>query len=279
MTRACTFLFTCLFAPLLLITATLQLLSPWTLYLPNRMLLADSLTLIFTMTLLIAVVRFIEKDRLDDYGLSGVQALPEFFSGALVGTGMVSVVTAILFFCGCYHIQAVENHNDFLAMIPALLVAAFLEEVIFRGYIFRVLEKATNANWALILSALMFGAVHILNFKGGEPLLMKLISCTVLGLDAGLLFGCAFLLKRRLWFPLGIHTCWNLFEGPFYGTRISGLSLGKSFLISTTNGPDFLTGGIFGPEASVIELVICLILSYLLYRAYKLKPEQPSQIS
>lgn len=250
-----------------MIAAALQVLLPWTNYLPLRMFIADSLHLLFSLILLCGAARFLEREKLTNFGLGFPPgSTGEFWRGAALGAAMVTIVTVLLFALGCYRIISVQSNNDFLALVPALLVAAFLEELIFRGYIFRILEKASTTNLALIISSLMFGAVHMLNFKGDESWTCKLLSCTALGLDAGLLFGCAFLVTRRLWLATGIHVCWNLFEGPFYGTPISGLNLGKPVLLSLSSGPQWLTGGTFGPEASLIEVVICLILAIWLYR-------------
>ena len=234
---------------------------------PLRMFIADSMHLLFSLLLLYGAARFLEREKLHNFGLSFPPgSIAEFCRGAALGAAMVTIVTASLFALGCYRVISVQNTNDFLALIPALLVAAFLEELIFRGYIFHTLEKASTTKIALVLSSLMFGAVHMLNFKGDESWACKLLSCTALGLDAGLLFGCAFLVTRRLWLATGIHVCWNLFEGPFYGTPISGLTLGKPFLLSLSSGPEWLTGGPFGPEASLIEVAICLLLALWLYR-------------
>lgn len=263
------FLVTCLFAPYYSIVAAFTVLSRWInlYYRPVQLLVADSISLAFALVLLFLCSRYIERDRLSDYGLclgKGITAVKEFLAGALIGTLLVSAVTGSLWAMGCFHVVSITPQNDFSAMVIPLIIAALLEEVIFRGYIFRILEKAVNTRWALILSSLMFGAVHLTNFKGHESAVVKLLSCLTLGLDAGLLFGAAFLLRRRLWFPLGIHAFWNLFEGPFYGTRISGLVLGKPLIESNMTGPDYLTGGIFGPEASLIELTLCLVLAFLI---------------
>ena len=43
-------------------------------------------------------------------------------------------------------------------------------------------------------------------------------------LVAGVYLGAAYLLTWRLYFPIALHTAWNLFEGPVFGFHVSGIS-------------------------------------------------------
>jgi hypothetical protein len=90
-------------------------------------------------------------------------------------------------------------------------------------------------------------------------------------------FAVAYLLNRRLWFPFGLHVTWNVFEGPVYGTLVSSLNLGKPLLVAKLSGPEYMTGGIFGPEASLVEVCICLLLVALLWRRVQFKPIEESK--
>ncbi len=64
-------------------------------------------------------------------------------------------------------------------------------------------------------------------------------------------------------FLFGLHVAWNVFEGPVYGTLVSSLNLGKPLLVAKLSGPFYLTGGVFGPEASLVEVCVCLLLDWL----------------
>lgn len=92
------------------------------------------------------------------------------------------------------------------------------------------------------------GAAHLANLALGLAGLAK-------ALEAGVLLGAAYMLTRDLWLPIGIHWAWNLFEGPIYGTAVSGSS-STSLLTSVTTGPTLWTGGAFGPEAGLVAVAL-----------------------
>ncbi len=225
--------------------------------------------LLWALVLLAITARFFDKQTISSYGLSGKnlrQGITEFYDGSLIGSSMVTTVTLILAVLGCYVPLAINSNYDMLAIIPGLIAAALFEEILFRGYVLQTIERASNTKTAVIISSLMFGAAHLANFHDGEPLLTQIASCTALGLDAGLLFCAAYLLTRRLWMAAGLHAFWNIFEGPIFGTPVSGIDMGDPLIINSLNGPAMLTGGSFGPEASIIELTICLLLAWALWR-------------
>ncbi|CAN5470460.1 type II CAAX endopeptidase family protein [soil metagenome] len=230
--------------------------------------------LLWSLFLLWIFSRFIEKRTMADYGLGAKSiwaAVLEFYDGSLIGSLMVTTVTLILAVLGCYQALAIMPDYQFLAIVPGLLAAALFEEVVFRGYVLQTIERASTTKMAVIVSSLLFGAAHLSNFHANEPLLTRLSSVTSLGLDAGLLFAAAYLYTRRLWLPAGLHAFWNIFEGPVFGTPVSGLHLGPPLILSSLSGPEVLTGGVFGPEASIVELVVCLTLAWVIWQKGKIR--------
>jgi uncharacterized protein len=91
------------------------------------------------------------------------------------------------------------------------------------------------------------------------------VSTASVALEAGVLLGLAYTATRSLWFPIGIHFGWNFTEGGIFGAPISGLP-SQGLLRFPLSGPDILTGGSFGPEASVVSVIVCLIASALIGR-------------
>ena len=75
-------------------------------------------------------------------------------------------------------------------------------------------------------------------------------------MEAGILLGAAYLLTRRLWLAVGIHAAWNFTQGWVYSIPVSGNETPLGLLITRRVGPDWLTGGAFGLEASVVALVV-----------------------
>ena len=226
--------------------------------------------LLWGLLLLWLVGRFIEKRTLSDYGLGAKSfwaGLTEFYDGSLIGSLMVTTVTIILAALGCYQALGINTHCHLLELVPGLIAAAIYEEILFRGYVLQTIERASNTKIAVIASSLLFGAAHMTNFhEQSVPLFNQIASCTALGLDAGLLFCAAYLYTRRLWLAAGLHAFWNIFEGPVFGTPVSGMHMGEPLIFSGLSGPPWLTGGVFGPEASIIELVVCLILAWTIWQ-------------
>jgi membrane protease YdiL (CAAX protease family) len=140
------------------------------------------------------------------------------------------------------------------------LLVALVEEGVFRGIIFRLLERSAGSWIAITLSALFFGLMHLLN-PGAT-----LFGALAIALEAGILLGAAYMLTRNLWLAVGIHWAWNFFEGPFFGAAVSGTgsNAGKAFITSTISGPQIWTGGAFGPEAGVVAMLACLVASTVL---------------
>jgi membrane protease YdiL (CAAX protease family) len=233
---------------LFLLEGALFLLFPRVARLDNVTLLgALRNALLVTFTLWASVSLFEGKTLASSVGLSLPGALSRFTTGFLVGAGLLSAVTGTLWLCGAYHLVGLGA-----GATPSLLAkAAFLflfvatfEEVLFRGVVFRLLEKGLGTWAALALSALLFGFLHFAN-PGATTL-----SALALALEAGVLLAAAYVATRSLWVPIGLHTAWNFFEGAVYGTPVSGLAL-PSVLEARLDGPVWLTGGSFGPEAGL----------------------------
>jgi membrane protease YdiL (CAAX protease family) len=208
--------------------------------------------------------RWIERRPFADLGLSPRHLLRDLLIGFLVGLLLQGTTIGILALAGWYHITAIASGSDAIGLIlqglGAFLLVALFEEGLFRGIIFRLLERLTGSWIAILLSALFFGLVHLMN-PGAT-----LFSALAIALEAGIMLGAAYMLTRSLWLAIGIHWAWNFFEGPFFGSAISGAGsdAGKAFITSTTNGPSIWTGGAFGPEAGLVALLVCLAAGIIL---------------
>ncbi len=214
-------------------------------------------SLVYLMYLL--YVRKVEKRELEE--LNGKKCFSELSLGIVIGSILLLTVIGILFLFG--HLKILENNFTF-TILPYFMIAAtaaFMEELIFRGIIFRILEEKLGTWITLIFTAALFGGLH-----GANPG-ATLFSILTIAVSAGLLLGSAYVLTRRLWLPIGMHFAVNAIQGGVFGTNVSGLS-SRGIYISKVSGNTLLTGGDFGIESSVIVLVLGIILSIvLLFRA------------
>lgn len=168
------------------------------------------------------------------------------------GSLSIGVTILALFATGHFRVEAVQGWNAARVVLATLWIAAVLEEVAFRGILFRLLEKAVGTRAALIASALVFGVGHLGNNGAG------LLTLGVVIL-AGLMWGLMFILSRNLWVTSAHHFCWNatIFA---IGLPLSGESdvRAQAPLLSSAHGSALWTGGAFGPEDSLINIVLMI---------------------
>ncbi len=159
--------------------------------------------------------------------------------------------------CGVYKFVSVNTRNIDLIIESLLffLTVAVGEEILFRGIMFRWIDEKWGFTVALVVSSLLFGIMHI--FQPGA----SWWSSIAIALEAGLLLGAAYKYSETLWLPIGIHWGWNFFQGNIFGIEVSGSDAGESLFIPEISGPDILTGGDFGAEASIIAFGLGLLLS------------------
>jgi len=201
------------------------------------------------------VFRFFEKRTLHLSGFDTNKAGVDLAVGFVLGLVLVAFVVMFDLVCGVYKFAGFNAGFNPIATLVILFFAALTEEVIFRGCIFQLCEKRLGVWPAFAITCLLFGLAHMLNDVHGATVGGKLLGCISLMLEAGIVLNAAFLVRRTLWLPVGLHWAWNFFEGPIFGMPVSGTSLGTPMMIAHLQGPDVLTGGYFGPEGSVAGVV------------------------
>jgi uncharacterized protein len=169
--------------------------------------------------------------------------------GLLVGAVVFSAVIGIIAAAGDYRVLGLGSVAGAIALLGVTCSTAVVEELLFRAVLFRIVERWIGTWLALAVTALVFGLIHLLN--PGATLLGAL----AIAVEAGVLLGAAYALTRTIWFAVGIHLAWNFMEGGVFSTTVSGTQ-GKfqGLLRSEVTGPELLTGGGFGPEASVVAM-------------------------
>jgi membrane protease YdiL (CAAX protease family) len=197
----------------------------------------------------------IEGRTFADYGLPWRKAFnARFWEGMAWGFAGITALLVALRAAGCFSFGAVALHGAGFARYAAawgvmFLFVGFFEDMLLRGYPLLTLTTGIGFWPPAVLLSAAFGGIHLSN--PGE---------TLIGATGAALFGLVMCLTLRrtgdLWLAIGFHAAWDWGETFFYGVPDSGLVAPGHFLNSSFHGPNWLTGGSVGPEASVLTPVV-----------------------
>ncbi|MEQ1687447.1 MAG: CPBP family intramembrane glutamic endopeptidase [Sphingopyxis sp.] len=215
--------------------------------------LAGSLAMLGAYAL---AVRFGERRVASELDLR--RAPYELAMGIAIGAAIMAVIIGILWGAG----WAVISASPITAVAESLkqtVQSAVIEEVLLRIIIFRMLWRGLGVWPALLATALLFGALHLSN--PDASLFGALCLVAGEGVGAGL-----YMLTGRIWLSIGMHAGWNFAQGWLFGSAVSGLDnfAGGPLQTHPAEGvATLLSGGGFGPEASITALIVSLLCSGL----------------
>jgi len=189
--------------------------------------------------------------------LSPNHAITETFFGLFLGVLIFSSVVFIMYLIGVLQFEAINGPSNLTNFLPELLIAGFIEEYVFRGVVFKLSEELLGTWVAIIIQAALFGLIHAANPNATA------FSTFAISVEAGILLVAVYMLTRRLWMAIGLHFAWNWMQGPFFGIPVSGLDI-NGFFETSAVGPEILTGGAFGAEASIVAVILCTFIGCLL---------------
>lgn len=184
----------------------------------------------------------------DDLPLRG--SLKNLALGFASGVALFGMVVGLAALVGVYRIVGCCEQGQIVRdVFETAILAGFAEELLFRGILFRWIEEFAGSWVALIVTAGLFGLVHIENPNA------TWFSSFAIAVEAGLLLGGAYMLTRSLWAPIGLHAAWNFTQGYIFDIPVSGVPE-NGLTQAKLSGPALLSGGQFGLEASVLALVV-----------------------
>lgn len=222
--------------------------------------------------------RYVDRRSWD---FSGLKLSRQWWLECLAGTVIAGLVMGLIFVTewqtGALEVTGFgwERNGSTYWLIPLLVFliqmisVGFYEELMARGYLIpNITEGFTTGNItpqkatliAIFISSSLFGIMH-----AGNP------NATVTAVAniflAGIMLAVPFVITGRLALPIGLHFAWNFFQGGIFGFRVSGMEFRNSLIQVQQGGPDWWTGGSFGPEAGIIGIIgILLVLGLsLLY--------------
>ncbi len=199
-------------------------------------------------------------DRSPHNDVEGTGAIMETGAGIAFGFLLFSFITGIVWVMGGYEPgQLIGWHTIWQMLATFALAPGVMEEIVFRGLLFRFVERMAGSWIALTVSGALFGFAHYANPNGG------VIPAIAIAIEAGIMLGAVYMLTRRLWAAIGVHAAWNFTQGWVFGIPVSGIKE-PGLVDSTLSGPDWLTGGAFGLEASAVAMVLATVAGLVLLR-------------
>ncbi len=217
------------------------------------------------------VMSQLEGRPFGDYGLPVRQGFGKlFWQGAFFGLIEISVVIGVIAALGSYHFGSLAIHGVQVLRWATFwgvcfVIVALYEEFTFRGYLQFALTQAAGFWPAALLLSIGFGLVH-----RGNPGESKLGMAGVMLVG---LFWCLTLRRTgNLWFAVGMHASFDFGETFLYSVPDSGAVFPGHLSNATLAGPGWLTGGSAGPEASLCDFIVLLLLFYVFHRLYP-RPE------
>ena len=177
---------------------------------------------------------------------------PELVGGLLIGGLMFAAVMGIMAAFGLYDLRIIGPVPAWIALGNAVQ-SGVIEELIIRAVLLRLIWRAFGPWIAFAVSAALFGFGHIANPNA------TVFAAVCIALEAGIMLGAFYALTGRIWLSIGVHAAWNFVQGYVFGAAVSGGDFGPSLAVSTARDgfPEWLTGGSFGPEASLPALAVC----------------------
>jgi uncharacterized protein len=178
---------------------------------------------------------------------------------AVTGSMSIGVTILALYATGHYQLMSFRGFGQATGILAAIWIAAVIEEVAFRGILFRILEEGIGTRAAWVGSAVIFCVAHLANHGVRW---ITLLSVTL----AGLMWAAVFIVLRNIWVVAAHHCCWNatIF---MIGLPLSGENWRAQALFETvSHGSILWTGGAFGPEDSLVNIFVSIAICAALWR-------------
>ncbi len=189
----------------------------------------------------------------------------EYLRGLAVGFLMFSASIAIIVATGSMELSKVDFTGAAITGVMVVflgwMVQGAAEEVLTRGFLLPVIGLRWGVIAGVILSSSLFASLHLFN---PSVSLLAILNLFLFGVFAALYA----LAEESLWGVFAVHSVWNWAQGNIYGLEVSGKQMSTSQLMRwTAIGPDWLTGGSFGPEGGVAVSAVLIVSSLLVVYA------------
>ena len=218
---------------------------------------------VFILLLFIFWVKFIEKNPLSTLGFVKKNWLKYLGWGILLSLLQMGVIALVYQVSGIGTFELNELSLEpilfILGLFPFWLLQGGTEEVATRGWLLTRIAARANIPLAIAISSSLFGILHLGN---SGVTFLSVLNIVLDGVLAGLLL----IYTDSIWLVVAQHGTWNYVQGNLLGFQVSGTGADASiFSFTMGSGPDWLTGGEFGAEGSIITTLVLLVSLVIVY--------------
>ena len=208
-------------------------------------------------------VKVIEKNALSSLGFVKRNWLKYLGWGIMFSLVQMGVIALVYQVSGIGSFELNELSLEpilfILGLFPFWLLQGGTEEVATRGWLLTRIAARTNLPLAIAISSSLFGILHMGN---AGVTFLSVLNIILDGVLAGLLF----IYTDSIWLVVAQHGTWNYVQGNLLGFQVSGTGADASiFSFTMGSGPDWLTGGEFGAEGSIITTLVLLVSVVIVY--------------
>lgn len=218
---------------------------------------------VFILLLFIFWVKVIEKNSLSSLGFVKRNWLKYLVWGIVISLIQMGVIALVYQVSGIgsfvLNELSLEPLLFILGLFPFWLLQGGTEEVATRGWLLTRIAARSNLPLAIAISSSLFGILHMGN---AGVTFLSVLNIILDGVLAGLLF----IYTDSIWLVVAQHGTWNYVQGNLLGFQVSGTGADASiFSFTMGSGPDWLTGGAFGAEGSIITTLVLLLSVLIVY--------------
>ena len=230
----------------------------------HYLLYYELFSFVIILFLFIFWVKVIEKNALSSLGFVKRNWLKYLGWGIMFSLLQMGVIALVYQVSGIGSFELNELSLEpllfILGLFPFWLLQGGTEEVATRGWLLTRIAARTNLPLAIVISSSLFGILHMGN---AGVTFLSVLNIILDGVLAGLLF----IYTDSIWLVVAQHGTWNYVQGNLLGFQVSGTGADASiFSFTMGSGPDWLTGGTFGAEGSIITTLVLLLSLVIVYR-------------
>lgn len=215
-----------------------------------------------TMLLIVAWAFLFERRSPATLGFNS--KIAGYLRGLLVGGLSLAAVVGVIFAAGGYKAAGALSFGllvpaaltPFLALFGGYMIQGAAEETMLRGWLMPLIASRHGLIAAVIVSAGFFALLHAGNIDPSKELALGLFNLFLFAV----LLSLYAIKEGSLWGVCAFHTAWNALLGTGFGLEVSGQKVAIAPIVvgltPVSSAPWWLTGGAFGPEASVATTVV-----------------------